>query len=248
MRLLLLLLMMGISQGRDTSVARHVPAVAVRKSSTTPVVAPQSSRRSDSLYIAVLEKTNQQLSLSSNPLAILISTLGVLFAALAIIAAVLVFRQSADFRKILQGQLDEYRQTHDKQLENYSLLVSQLIEDTKAKAVAAIAETKEQLETAEAGLQNATGPDRQRWEDVIDTLQRRVRALTEGKPQPIAATNIGIRIEAMPVSAGSSAPKTRVCWKCHKTFGEADFPHVVGVELNLIRDIVCPYCGAWTRV
>ncbi len=58
-------------------------------------------------YIQILEKTNQQLSLWLNPYGVMVGALGVLFAILAVVATVLIWRQSEDHKKTVQKSIDE---------------------------------------------------------------------------------------------------------------------------------------------
>lgn len=64
-------------------------------------------------YLDILEKTNQQLSLWWNPYGLMIGALGVLFAVLAIFAAILIFLQGREFRSLLNRTVGEYRQILD---------------------------------------------------------------------------------------------------------------------------------------
>lgn len=57
-------------------------------------------------YTEILKSTNEQLSLSSNPLAIMIAALGILFTFLTILAAVLIFLQSSDFKRRVQALIN----------------------------------------------------------------------------------------------------------------------------------------------
>lgn len=60
------------------------------------------------LYLTLLEKTNQQLSLWSNPYGVLVAVLSFLVAFLAIVAAFILYRQSREYRELYQKALKEY--------------------------------------------------------------------------------------------------------------------------------------------
>lgn len=58
-------------------------------------------------YIQILEKTNQQLSLWSNPYGIMVSVLTALFAVLTIISAFIIYRQGRDYKDAMSAFLKE---------------------------------------------------------------------------------------------------------------------------------------------
>jgi len=64
--------------------------------------------RIEATYIDTLEKTNEQLALWSNPYGIFIAVLGVLFAILAIGFAVVLFRQSRDYKEQVNKLVEDY--------------------------------------------------------------------------------------------------------------------------------------------
>lgn len=59
-------------------------------------------------YIAILEKTNQQLSLWSNPYGVLVGALSFLVGFLAVGVAFILYRQSKEYRTLFQEALKEY--------------------------------------------------------------------------------------------------------------------------------------------
>lgn len=102
-------------------------------------------------YIAVLEKTNESLSMRFNPYWIMISSLSVLFTAWAIIAAVMIFRQSEDYKKQLKKNQDNYESSLKLFLEGQEKIIKEnnkkheeIIESNKAL----IKEYKKKLNTA----------------------------------------------------------------------------------------------------
>ncbi len=54
-------------------------------------------------YIQILEKTNQQLGLWTNPYGIMIGVLAILFTILTIVAAVIIYRQSKDYQERIRA-------------------------------------------------------------------------------------------------------------------------------------------------
>jgi len=73
---------------------------------TVWIVAPSPAELA---YAEILIKTNQQLSLWWNPYGVMIGALGVLFAVVAILAVVLIWRQGRGYRKILDQAIHDYQ-------------------------------------------------------------------------------------------------------------------------------------------
>ena len=122
-------------------------------------------------YLDILEKTNQQLSLWWNPYGVMIGALGVLFAVLAIVAAVLLFRQSREFRVLLDTTVNEYRQ-----------ILDGFISDKNAQIDLMKEQVSTELGEAKTALASATGEEQKRIAAVIDKLEKQQEAL---KPQPV---------------------------------------------------------------
>lgn len=74
----------------------------------------KSERQIDKHLIEILEKTNQQLNLWSNPYGIMIAALGILFAILAIISAGIIYRQNQDYKNKISALFESYKQALDK--------------------------------------------------------------------------------------------------------------------------------------
>ena len=118
------------------------------------------SLRVESRYGLVLEKTNQQLSLWYNPYALIISSLAVLFTVLAIVATVIVFRQSAEYRRILDAAIAQYTQ-----------VLNKFIEDKKVQLDNIEQYFNRKIKEAEENLTTATGAQKKLIEDTIDKLK-----------------------------------------------------------------------------
>lgn len=95
----------------------------------------------DSAYRLVLEKTNQQLSLWWSPYGALIATLGTLFAVLAILAAVIIFRQGGEYKRLLEAVAKEAMSQHQAAV---NALVSEKMKEIDDQS----ANMRKQLETA----------------------------------------------------------------------------------------------------
>lgn len=65
-------------------------------------------------YEQIIEKTNRQMSLWWNPYGVLIAALGILFAILAIIAAIIIYWQSEGAKKLIGDSLAKYETSLEK--------------------------------------------------------------------------------------------------------------------------------------
>ncbi|HWO07067.1 MAG TPA: hypothetical protein VNM40_00615 [Candidatus Paceibacterota bacterium] len=105
---------------------------------------------STALYIEVLEKTNQQLSLWYNPLGVTVSILTALIAILAIGFTVILWRQGSEYRNTLRSFFDEHRKNADNELrasvEKTRKILNALIYETGEKLDSMSGDTKTELE------------------------------------------------------------------------------------------------------
>lgn len=74
-------------------------------------------------YIQILEKTNQQLSLWTNPYGIMIGVLAIFFTILTIVAAVILYRQSKDYKDKLEADRNLYAKNINDFLESQKLII-----------------------------------------------------------------------------------------------------------------------------
>lgn len=128
-------------------------------------------------YIALLEKTNQQLSLWSNPYGVLVGVLSFLVAFLAIAAAVIMYRQSKEYKEIFNKAVQEYQKALQESIKNIGmeakkdidLLISEktkeidgLTGDTKKQAKKIIADLEKEKTSISSRIQlsslNDNGP------------------------------------------------------------------------------------------
>ncbi len=120
------------------------------------------------IYISLLEKTNQQLSLWSNPYGVMVAVLSFLVAFLAVAAAVILYRQSREYRDLYQEALKNYEVALQNNLKtiglNYQNRVDELIEsktkeidtfsgDAKNKAKTIIQDLKKEKESIGSKIQ-----------------------------------------------------------------------------------------------
>src|SRR5437879_3003819 len=89
--------------GRAVQTPVKAPAGTHAPTTTAPVApGPTATQRAlDSVYMRLLERTNAQLSLWWSPYGLMVGALGALFAVLAIVAAIVIFRQSSEYRALI---------------------------------------------------------------------------------------------------------------------------------------------------
>jgi hypothetical protein len=123
-------------------------------------------------YAEILEKTNSQLSLWWNPYAVLIATLGILFAIMAIIAAFLIFRQSNEYKTLIKKSLGEHKTALDKLIAEQNLL----LENDRNRWNTLLLEYKEKLRTAEEETRPEISEFINKLEEQIEFIDPRIRS------------------------------------------------------------------------
>ncbi|MHB1864297.1 MAG: hypothetical protein ACYCVL_15190 [Gemmatimonadaceae bacterium] len=156
----------------------------------------------DSAYVALLEKTNQQLGLWSNPYAVMVATLAVLVAVLAIAAVALVYGQSSEFRK-----------RNDDALAQFRTIVETFVAKAAERLDAQIVTARSEIAGAEKTQRATEGLDRAAGDQRIVQLEARLRALDELRAQVDPAWLLQINPWAKPgplPPTGASA----AAWRC----------------------------------
>ena len=120
-------------------------------------------------YIDLLEKTNQQLSLWSNPYGILVMVLTFLVAFLTIVAAYVIYRQGQEHKKYYRNAVDEYKNTLTEKLQEISNEAEKKSEEVVKK-----------LKVEEVRLKKIKKPTRKQA-NKIESLENRIIELESGK-------------------------------------------------------------------
>jgi|LSQX01.3.fsa_nt_gb hypothetical protein len=97
------------------------------------------------IYQEILEKTNEQLSLWFNPYVLIIGILAIFFTVMTIIAAIIIFRQSNEFKRLIKDSL----RSHDIALKNLLSEKQKQYEIYDANANILMTELKQKLEVAD---------------------------------------------------------------------------------------------------
>jgi hypothetical protein len=185
-------------------------------------------RQIDSAYIAILEKTNQQLSPWWNPYGVMVAALGVLFASGAIVAGFLLFRQSREYREMIAGAIAQYQAVLD-------AMVKENLARLQVDLRRSIEEGKKEL-----AAKQASDPERQKLETRIAVMEKQLEAVRRTE----ASGSTGLRL------AGSGSVFEPVS---SSSLGMGFPPEVVKKLGGLLTQIECATCGehymplAWNR-
>jgi hypothetical protein len=168
-----------------------------------------------------------------NPLGVMIAALGLLFAVGAIVSGVVLFRQSSEYRGLLQAAVEENRRVVHAYLEEKSEQVEELRESVNTQVVV----WKGQLE-------KATGEQRAKLHTLIEQVEKFERKLPAKTPifpsissslstNPSAWTSALSKLGQLEKKSSLTAPLPGLfgCMKCGRVYsvprGEAP---------------ICPHC------
>lgn len=108
-------------------------------------------------YIEVLEKTNQQLSLWTNPYGIMIGALAILFTVLVGVSAFIILRQGKEYKQAFNDSMLAYQKMLDESLK-------QVVSES-TKSIESV------IQKYEKDLDGLTGDAKQKVEDIISELK-----------------------------------------------------------------------------
>jgi rubrerythrin len=182
--------------------------------------------------VAILEKTNQQLSLWWNPYGVFVSSLGVLFTIGAVVAAYFLFRQSREYRLTIDAAIADYRRVLD-------AMVAERLADTKRHVEQSLVDARNELTTGADETEK-----RQVLEKRIAALEEQLKAIHNAESHGYFGLRSGRNYfssgeEAVPVPnlgfGGVSLPSV-TCSRCATTFPRPGLP-------ALSDEVKCPTCG-----
>ncbi len=210
-----------------------------------------SGRASDSLYIALLEKVNSQLSLATNPWSLMVSGLGLLFTIGAIIAGWLLYRQGKDFREQRATTLNDAAQVVTGAVSEMRAAVESLMGDVRSQTDQLHADLTKRIEDATTRSDKATGDakaaidkERKGLQELKAAVETRQKALAHPPtPATIVSSGVltGIDWPGYMTVASSMFQKKQTCVSCRKEFNHPDSLSAFTVS-NLFGSIECPYC------
>lgn len=192
-------------------------------------------------YISVLEKTNQQLGLWTNPYEIAIGILSILIAFIAIAAAALFWLNSKEQKDSIKNFILE----QEKIIRQNNRQNNKRVRAYESKLDTLISEYTKQLKSADE-------KSKKEIEKAIGELKREKAGIgVYASPSPSASAFLGGTISTPSVSPSSSfftvdSPESLKCVKCGRIF-EFFNPSPIasgGTSIgNLRQKIYCPYCG-----
>lgn len=190
-------------------------------------------------YQSILEKTNSQLSLWGNPYGLMVGALGVLFTCLTILFAFILYRQSSDYKKIINQSITNYQAILEK-------LIKETQDQTKLYLESSDERFTEKINEYKKDLENATLDQKAIIEEKVKQLE-------------IQKNNISEKINRITVrpdityfnSFNNPLFKNSIhkCSKCSREYQIEDSYILGGIgtfgstnPLGLTKTTKCPYC------
>jgi hypothetical protein len=191
------------------------------------------------LYQDILEKTNSQLSLWLNPYGLLISALGILFTCLTIIFALILYRQSSDYKKTINQSIINYQTILDK-------LIKESQDQTKLYLERADERFTEKISNYKKELQNATYDQKKILEEKLRQLEIQKNNISE------KINKITVRPDLTYFNSFNSPllkNSTHKCSKCSKDYQIEDSFTLSGINsfgssspFGFTKTTKCPFC------
>jgi hypothetical protein len=115
-------------------------------------------------YLEILEKTNNQLGLWYGPYEVMLAALSILFTALGLGAAYIIYRQSSDFKREHETAIESYKIVIDGYINEAGRQLEALSEELRNQK-------KDEIERATAELQKTDDPQK------VTALEQRISEL-----------------------------------------------------------------------
>ena len=186
-------------------------------------------------YIQILEKTNQQLSLWANPYGVMVGALAVLFTVLAIVAAVIIYRQSKDYKEKLQADREQY----SKSLNEFLASQKAIIEKREKQVIEVEKDIDKLLKEYEKKLSASSEKQKAEIKKAIQKLEEEKLSLG-GKIGPITVSPNGFNFDTTAYGLGNNHHNCKNCG-----FGFFIKNHWSTLStLSMNHTITCPKCGS----
>lgn len=163
--------------GPVLSAAIVTPSIGLQTASDS-IVFWRARAMADSMQIEFLKGVNEQITNAINPYGVALAAMAVLFTAATVVAAFILWRQGADYRRRVDDQFEEHRRQLAGQQAEYRAAVDDLIlrageaiDEWKADA-AKLQELHEEMKTAE-------GQRKEEIEEEIRRLRLEARSVDE---------------------------------------------------------------------
>jgi len=190
-------------------------------------------------YISILEKTNNQLSLWRNPYWVLITLLWVLFAIGAIVAAVLLYRQSQDYKQ----QQKEIQENQERIFKEFLKKQETDVLNNNKKIEKIAKELEELIAKYEKQVSHTTNKGKEEIEKTLEELRKekeKIMAQTYIPTVDVIETNNMSNHLYIDSILWNTKKELTMCAKCHNKF-------YVNKRLSiwiwlLGEKAICPYC------
>ncbi|MDP2789252.1 MAG: hypothetical protein Q8O46_04400 [bacterium] len=186
-------------------------------------------------YIQILEKTNQQLGLLTNPYGIMVSVLSVLFTVLAIVAAVIIYRQSKDYKEKLQADREQYT----KNFNEFFASQKAIIEKREKQVVEVEKDIDKLLKEYEKKLNASSEKQKAEIQKAIQKLEEE-KLFLGGKIGPLTVSPNSFDFITTAYGLGNNHHNCKNCG--FGFFVKNDWSTLSTLTLN--RTITCPKCGS----
>lgn len=186
-------------------------------------------------YIDLLEKSNQQLSMWSNPYSFLVAVLSVLFTVLTVAAAVLLYRQSEEYKSrytnLFVSSEKKINELREELVSTYNTMIKNLKNESET--------ITERLESIKKEIEEH-GPKDKGYSEKLDELESELKEV-KGKAANLQIGHPNI-VTAEPFF--SIYPiKIHSCSKCNHQFSYQNSSGGMFVGLVGNQTVKCPKCG-----
>ena len=187
-------------------------------------------------YISVLEKTNQQLSLWYNPYGVMVGALGVLFAILAIVATIMIYRQGKEYKEKLEEDRKEFKNRLSEFLRTQEDIIREKSEEAKKIDI----KINELLSKYQQQLKSASNEQKKEIQKAIDQLQKMELQNSLG--------TVGY-VGSPLTTFGNTSWKKYKCSNCNLEFFNPEngstlsSAYWTGNVFSSLNRIVCPRCN-----
>ena len=194
-------------------------------------------------YLDILEKTNQQLGLWSNPYGVMVAVLSFLIAVLAIVFGVILWRQGKEYQKKFDNFLNELKK-------NANVEFAKMSESRKLNKIA-IKRFEKEINEKSKKLTTVTGKAKEKLEKEIRDIQEIKESLNKTPvtfflgPRVISDENsYCVPTATMPSISKASASMCgqNKCKKCGKYY-DVSTPTVWTLSGDGGSETECPHCG-----
>jgi rubrerythrin len=196
-------------------------------------------------YTQILEKTNQQLGLWTNPYGLMVGSLAVLFTVLAIVATFLIYRQGREYKEKMQADRDNYKKSFEDFIASQKLIIDKRekqAEEVESKINKLIDEYKKDLDKSSIEQKKDIEKAIKRLEEEKISLNKTIGPLT------VSPNSIGLDMCDNQFVAGLD--NYHKCSKCGYGFfvKNNDFSSIVTLAYLGGKTITCPKCGNVDRI